>query len=219
MNVLLCDDHAIFAESLGCVLEANGMSVVGITHHPEAALEALATSSADVCTLDVGFGDETIFPYLPRFGEQAPQTRLVLLAASLDDAAIAAGRAAGVAGFIVKTQSIRDIVSVISRANDRTATPTPMPLPPRQVDGVAASGQAMRALARFLTTRERQVLSALVSGADTTALARNLHISPATARSHVQNMIMKLNVHSRHEAATTAVRHGLVDPETGDWLV
>jgi two-component system, NarL family, nitrate/nitrite response regulator NarL len=62
------------------------------------------------------------------------------------------------------------------------------------------------------------VLGALVRGDDTSKLARSLGIASATARCHVQNVLTKLGAHSRIEAATNAVRHGMVSPNTGRWL-
>ena len=62
------------------------------------------------------------------------------------------------------------------------------------------------------------MLSALVRGDDTNTLARSLGIAAATARCHIQNVLTKLGAHSRLEAATRAVRNGMVSPETGAWL-
>jgi DNA-binding NarL/FixJ family response regulator len=82
----------------------------------------------------------------------------------------------------------------------------------------ARSTPALR-MAAFLTPREREVLGALVRGQDTTRLARELGIAGATARCHIQSVLTKLGAHSRLEAATTAVRFGMVNPQTGRWLL
>ncbi len=74
-------------------------------------------------------------------------------------------------------------------------------------------------LAEYLSPRERQVLSALVRGKDTAALARSLSMSTNTARSHVQNVLTKLGAHSRLAAVRVAVQMGMVDPRTGEWLI
>jgi two-component system nitrate/nitrite response regulator NarL len=74
-------------------------------------------------------------------------------------------------------------------------------------------------LGRYLTAREREVLSALVRGDDTAKLARNLGIAAATARCHIQSVLTKMGAHSRLEVATTAVRCGMVSPESGEWLI
>jgi two-component system nitrate/nitrite response regulator NarL len=80
----------------------------------------------------------------------------------------------------------------------------------------ASRGETHR-LAAFLTAREREVLCGLVRGDDTYTLARSLGVSWATVRSHVQSVLNKLGVHSRLEAATVAVRDGLVDARTAEW--
>jgi two-component system nitrate/nitrite response regulator NarL len=66
-------------------------------------------------------------------------------------------------------------------------------------------------LAEQLTSRERDVLALLVQGAGSHAIASGLGISPNTVRTHVQSILTKLQVHSRLEAATFAVRHGVVE--------
>ena len=69
----------------------------------------------------------------------------------------------------------------------------------------------MQRLAAFLTTRERECLRLLVDGLDTTRMATALGVSPATVRTHVQSLLVKLGVHSRLEAASLAVRYRLVE--------
>ncbi|MGH8860672.1 MAG: response regulator transcription factor, partial [Jatrophihabitantaceae bacterium] len=68
----------------------------------------------------------------------------------------------------------------------------------------------VRKLAGYLTPREHECLAMVVSGLDTAAMSRRLGVSRTTIRSHVQAMLMKLDVHSRLEAAALAVQHGLV---------
>jgi two-component system nitrate/nitrite response regulator NarL len=74
-------------------------------------------------------------------------------------------------------------------------------------------------LAAYLTPREREVLSALVCGQDTKKVARSLGITATTARCHIQSLLTKMGAHSRLEVATTAVRFGIINPTTGEWLI
>jgi two-component system nitrate/nitrite response regulator NarL len=73
----------------------------------------------------------------------------------------------------------------------------------------------MELMASMLTRREREVLELLTAGATSEQLADELSLSPHTVRTHIQNIMSKLQVHSRLEAATFAVRHGIVAP-SGD---
>jgi two-component system nitrate/nitrite response regulator NarL len=85
---------------------------------------------------------------------------------------------------------------------------------PRPARDRARSDDARR-LAAFLTGRERECLNLLVEGLDTSSIATKLGVSAATVRTHVQSVLTKLGVHSRLEAASYAVRYGLLDEATG----
>jgi two-component system nitrate/nitrite response regulator NarL len=217
MRVLICDHHVVFAESLAHVLAARGMRVVAVAHHPDDAISAVRRLDIDVCLLGVRYGAVSAIGRLPQLCAASPVTRVVLLAGEVDQVLVAAGRAAGVRGIADKHQTVAEIVDIVERVHrGETVLPARLtqvvPAPRRPVN------DAQR-LAAFLTPRERQVLSALVRGDDTHKLARSLGIAAATARCHIQNVLTKLGAHSRLEAATSAVRNGMVSPVTGAWLI
>ncbi len=222
MRVLVCDDHVVFAESLAHLLGAHGpeVEVVAITFHPNQAIAVLRREAVDVGVFDVAFGTETVLDRLAEIRATAPATRLVLLGARLDTQTIAAGRAAGVRGVADKRLPAAEIIHILERVNDGELV-----LPRDQVAArTSRPANGSRAdhthrLAAFLTPRERQVLGALVRGRDTIRLARELGIAETTARCHIQSVLIKLGAHSRLEAATTAVRFGMIDPQTGGWLL
>ena len=87
----------------------------------------------------------------------------------------------------------------------------PKPRPARE----RARSDDARRLAAFLTARERECLNLVVEGLDTSGIATKLGVSAATVRTHVQSMLTKLGVHSRLEAASYAVRYGLLDETAG----
>ncbi len=220
MNVLICDDHAVFADSLALLVKASGAEVAAVTYRPQDAARILREIHVDVCILDVMFGDDSLFDYLADIVDLSPSTRFVVLTGRLDEETIEAGRAAGVVGFVEKVRSARDILTVIEGVNAGEVLIPECPERLRDGQGETyALTRAARRLASFLTPREREILSALVGGSDTAALARDLRITRATVRCHVQSVLTKMNVHSRLEAVTTAVRYGLLDPATGDWLI
>lgn len=219
MRVLICDDHVVFADSVAHLLTSRGMDVVAVTYDPSDAVRQLAKTQVDVCILDFAFGSLSVVRHLPALQAAAPTAKMMILAGALDVAGIAACQAAGVHGFAEKRQSANEIIAIIEHvAAGRPVTPSNIGAASARSHNTPST-EMTRRLAMLLTPRERQVLSALVNGQDTVGLAKSLGITRATARSHVQSMISKLNVHSRLEAATTAVRNGLLDPETGKWLV
>lgn len=219
MKLVLCDDHRIFAESLALVLEARGYVVAAVTETPEEALEAVMASFPDVCVFDLTFPGAYGLDFVDRIAQAAPGCQVVVLTGSSDPAVLAAAIQAGAAGFAVKTQAVDDIVASIERAHAHEVAIAPALLLAAlsQRTSVACRGESdARRLASFLTAREREVLERLVRGEDTNTLARSMGIKRSTARTHIQNVLTKLGVHSRLEAAIVAVRESIVDMSQGD---
>jgi two-component system, NarL family, nitrate/nitrite response regulator NarL len=217
VRVLVCDDHALFAESFAALLAQAGHEVRAVTYSPDEALAALAEHEVDVCVLDVSFPDGNIINRLAELRMAAPNAHPVLLSAEMDPELIPKALAAGTRGLAHKGANIADICATLDRvyAGEIVAEPQ---LRPTRARRARPDDEAQR-LARFLTQREREVLCHLVSGKDTKALARSMRVTLSTARSHIQRLLTKLGVHSRLEAATIAVRHGMVHGETGEWLL
>lgn len=219
MRVMVCDDHVVFAESFAHLLQATGLDVAGVTYTLPEAVATLRREQVDVCLLDVMFGSDSVLTHLADLRNASPRTRLVLLSGHLDNTILSAARAAGVRGVADKWQPISEIVAVVQRVHaGESVLPAASNAKPTDRSDWTKVNDARR-LAAYLTSRERQVVSALVCGVDTGKLARSMGIAEATARCHIQSVLSKLGAHSRLEAATAAVRYGLVDPETGKWLM
>ncbi|HZN19513.1 MAG TPA: response regulator transcription factor [Micromonosporaceae bacterium] len=234
MRVLICDYQVVFAESLAHLLTDRGEHVVAVTHDLDRAAAVLREHPVDVCLLDVVFGSEHALDRLPELHRAGPRTHLVLLSARVDAALMAAARQAGVSGVADKRQPVADLIGLLDRVHAGVPEPPgarpagPVAAFPRQRpanDTQRLTNNAQRLtnnahrLAAYLTPRERQVLSALVCGENTTKLAAALGIAANTARCHIQSLLTKMGAHSRLEVATTAVRCGMVHPETGEWLI
>ncbi|HTZ44846.1 MAG TPA: response regulator transcription factor [Jatrophihabitans sp.] len=227
MRVLLCDDHAVFAEALEFFLVRAGYSVVQLAREPAEAIEVLGRQQVEVCVLDLRYGERppaaggepgcSVLDLMPTLRAAAPAARFLLLTGYLDPGLVGSARAAGFTGIVNKGCHSQDIVAAIERVG-RGEQVSMLTAAPRPEGGPARLTDAQR-VALFLTQREREVLGHLVVGADTTTLARTMGVSWTTARSHVQSVLNKLGAHSRLEAATSAVRNGVVDGETGRWLL
>jgi DNA-binding NarL/FixJ family response regulator len=211
MRLLLCDRHSVLTESLALVLGEAGYDVVALTRTPDEAIAALSELTVDVCVIDVGESPAEVVGRLGEVRSVAQGAAVVLLAGDVDVAGIDPGAAQG---FAYKDQHVAEVIDVIERVHRGE---TVGPRPARRGAPPAASGDLQR-LAVHLTAREREVLGRLVRGDDTHGVAHTMGVTWATARSHIQSVLSKLGVHSRVEAAAAAVRHGLVNPETGDWL-
>jgi DNA-binding NarL/FixJ family response regulator len=137
---------------------------------------------------------------------------VIVLAPSEDDAPLVAAVEAGASGFLTKDCPLTDLISAA-----HAVVRGEMVVPPRLLAPLLSGlmrhrkeqDEAMRRLAR-LTRREREVLALLAQGAGNDRIAQSLVISPQTARTHVQNLITKLGVHSRLEAAMFAARNDVM---------
>jgi two-component system nitrate/nitrite response regulator NarL len=242
MRILLCDDHAVFADSLALVLMDAGHTVVGVTYDPGDALAVLRRRPVDVCLIDLCFPAGTVLGRMAEFHAAAPGARFVILSGFLEHQVVDAGASAGVHGFAHKGQQAADIVALLDRvhAGERDLTramardmargqsrgmsrgPSRGPAQDRVIGGRPEPGRTrvqVQQVARFLTPREREVLTRLACGESTLTLAKAMGVTRSTARSHVQNVLTKLGVHSQREAVIEAARYGLVNVETGEWLL
>jgi two-component system nitrate/nitrite response regulator NarL len=215
VRVMICDDHAVFADSLALVLAEAGHDVVGVVYSPDDASSLLRSAPADVCLIDLQFPRGSALDSLPELVRSAPATKFVVLSGSIGADLLDAALTAGVRGFAHKGQQAGDIVAMLARVQAGEvvvdpATGVKVPLRPRS--------EAQR-LAHYLTPREREVLTRLVRGESTASLARTMKITRSTARSHVQSVLTKLGVHSQREAVIAAARYGLVSVNTGEWLL
>ncbi len=206
MNVLLCDDHRLLVETLAQLLRASGHEIVGCALHPDEAVEIVKGQSVDVCVMDMSFGgvDDGV-EGIRRVTEAAPDTKVVVLSASGEPGLIAAALGAGASAYLLKSEDVDRILSTITAMANADPDDVPVAAPPNQEPTQAAQ-------LRFMTPREREVLTRLVRGQSTVTIAREMGVAYSTARTHIQNVLTKLGVHSKLAAVTFAVRNGLVAP-------
>jgi len=210
LKLVLCDDHRLFAQSLATVLEARGWRVAAVVTRPEAAVEAVAEHMPDICILDLFFGGDSsdAIAAAECIGRIAPGARVIMLSGSDEPDVVSAAIAVGVAGYALKTARIDTIISTIERIASGETIIDPELLR-RAIVLQSRSKNPASVLVAYLTQREREALSMLLQGASTSAVADQMGIGLATARSHIQNVLAKLGVHSRLEAVALAVRAGV----------
>jgi two-component system, NarL family, nitrate/nitrite response regulator NarL len=213
MRLVVCDDHRILAESLTVALQARGYEVLATTT-PEECLKAVADIRPDVCLLDL---------YLPRREDgletaQAirmghPDTQVLILSGVADPAVLSQAIDLGVAGIIRKDQTVDKIAAAIAQvAAGCSAFQADVV---RDVVGRLTS-QPREEPWESLTGRELEVLRRIVAGESTKQMARSMQIAASTVRTYAQNVLTKLGVHSRLEAAAIAVRAQLVEEAPHD---
>jgi two-component system, NarL family, nitrate/nitrite response regulator NarL len=207
MRLVLCDDHQLLLDALASALTDRGHVVEAVVSSSAAAVDAVVRADPDACLLDIRFPDGDGVEVARQLRELAPRTKVVILSATADPGTVAAAVGAGVAAFSHKDQSIDAIVHVLDRVMDGEIV--------IEVAGVRESSRRRDAaesdvarMLRYLTTRELEVLHRLVDGESTEGIAREIGITANTARTHVQNILIKLGAHSRLQAAAMVVNAG-----------
>ena len=180
------------------VLETLGHDVWQV-NSPEEAVDAVgAQPTTDACLIELEYGDHRGLAAIQALRGEHPQTRVVLLYGRDDPRLLEWMVSAGVTGVISKSQGLDKVIATLAKLmngppNDRGHA---------HLTGVPARGVTRRRERSIsvLTPREREALRLLALGHSTGALALALGVSYSTARTHIQNVLAKLEVHSRLEA-------------------
>jgi two-component system, NarL family, nitrate/nitrite response regulator NarL len=202
VDFLLCDDHRLFASALSWALEARGHRVVAVLDRPDQLVAAVEALAPDVCLVDLEFPDASP---VDAIASVSGRTRVIVLSGYSDTATRELAAASGAVDCLDKALSVERVVAISEAVHAGTYVPQVEAKPRAQ--GRTADNH----LGRFLTVRENEVLRGLVHGDSTSALAKRLGVRPATARTHVQNVLTKLCVHSRVAAAAYAMEHGIIE--------
>jgi DNA-binding NarL/FixJ family response regulator len=218
VRVVLADDHDAFVEGLGMVLSAEGdLEIVALAGDGASALQAVLTHHPDVLVVDTQMPGPAVTELVRLVGQADPATRVLLLAedarlapSSRPDPGGPAGMTRAVSAHEL-AEAIRAVAAGFRVTLSEPPAPQPAPVeppPPRPERDLHAE-----LLLRSLSDRERQILALLARGYSNRRIAEACYLSLNTVRTHVQNVLVKLGVHSKLEAAALAVRQGLVQIE------
>jgi DNA-binding NarL/FixJ family response regulator len=202
IHLVIAGDRGLFWETMGIVLDGEpDMCVRAFSHEGRSALELSEELKPDVLVLDGNLPNGDSLEMTGLLKERLPAVRILFVAEETDNELIDASLLAGVHGCLTKDGALDDFVDGV-----RTLARGEQFVPATMLGGVVERSlrrrqgreEALKLTAR-LTKRERDVLSLVVQGSDHVAIAHALTISPQTVRTHVQNVLGKLRVHSRRE--------------------
>ena len=142
----------------------------------------------------------------------APLTRVVVLTISDQDGDVMEAIFAGACGYLLKDASVEDVMRGIQSAavGESLISPTIAGKVLERIRAATASPEAAEAIKAELSDREIEVLKLIANGKDNAQIAADLHISPKTVKNHISNILMKLQIENRIQAAVYAVRSGIV---------
>ena len=205
MRLMVCDDHKLLLDALSMALADNGHTVVATAIDPDEAVEAAGKYQPDACLLDVNFPQANGLTAIRRIHEVSPDTKVVMLSGSISRTLVADAIAEGAQGFVGKEKPIGAIIEALELAHRGHLAVDPLMLQ----DALRPQAQNDDPLwvLKFVTEREWEVLRCIMDGLSTEQMADHLGVHRSTARTHVQNLLTKLGVHSRLQAAALMTAH------------
>lgn len=212
-RIAVIDDQRVFAEALANRFSAESdLEVVGTAGSSGESLELFSHNKIDVVALDLDLAGEDGLAVGRRLRERWPDLGIVVVTAEANDDRVCEAVQMGVRGWVAKQDAI-EAVLVAVRGAARGETHLPAALLTRlmvsQVKRRSSSTLEVKAIA-LLTPREVDVLRSLMNGLSRNEIGSMLHVSPNTVRTHIKNILGKLNVHSALTAVAFARRAGLV---------
>jgi DNA-binding NarL/FixJ family response regulator len=211
LRVMLVDDHDLFRTGLRNLLEEQGVHIVAEAPDGSSALQLVRELAPDVVVMDLNMPGMNGIEATREITRLAPLTRVLVLTISDEDGDVMDAILAGACGYLMKDSSIQDLMQGIRAASVGESLISPH-IASKVLQRIrAASVESGSAVARpELSDRETEVLRLIANGKDNAEIARELHISPKTVKNHISNILMKLQIENRIQAAVYAVRSGLV---------
>jgi DNA-binding NarL/FixJ family response regulator len=212
LRVLLVDDHDLFRTGLRNLLEEEGVIVAGEAGTGAEALRMVEELAPDVVVMDLNMPGMTGVEATRQIASVAPLARVLVLTISEQDGDVMDAILAGACGYLLKDSSIGELMQGIRAAavGESLISPTIASKVLQRVRASSPVPDIAEQIQTQLSEREIEVLKLIANGRDNADIAGQLHISPKTVKNHISNILMKLQIENRIQAAVYAVRSGLV---------
>jgi DNA-binding NarL/FixJ family response regulator len=206
IRILIADDHAVVRQGLRMFLSLEDrFEVVGEAANGEEAVEMVQELQPDVVLMDLLMPKMNGIEAIGIIRRELPHTEVIALTSVLDDSSVVGAIQAGAIGYLLKDTDAQELVRAIKAASDGQVQLSPQ-----------AAARLMREIRsphspEKLTERETDVLRLVAQGLANKEIARELEIGEKTVKTHVSNILSKLDVVSRTQAALYAAKIGLVN--------
>jgi DNA-binding NarL/FixJ family response regulator len=214
IRVLLADDHALFRRGVAAYLAAEpDFEVMGEAADGSQALEMVRELMPDLIVMDVSMPVMDGLEATRRIKAQFPYVKIVVLTVSDGERNLFEAVKAGAMGYLLKNVQPQALANAL-RGVMRGETSVSRTMAARLLEEFARQARERPPATGVLTPREREVLDRVARGASNKEIAADLDIAENTVKNHLKNILEKLHLENRVQAATYAMQHGLVDPPT-----
>lgn len=213
IKVLIVDDQRTFGEALQLALsKEKDMRVVDVVTDGTSAVRAASEHRPDVVLMDVAMPGMSGIDATRRIKAADPEAQILILSGYEDDLLLGRAVQAGAAGLLRKTEAVVDVAETVRQAHrgERIHEESEIEGALRRLRHRRDQDASVEQRLARLTPREMEILQSMARGRTSDAISKELRMSPHTLRTHTQNIITKLGVHSKLEALVLAIRHGRV---------
>jgi DNA-binding NarL/FixJ family response regulator len=212
LRVLIVDDHDLFRTGLRNLLEEQDVVIVGEAATGAEAVQIVRERAPDVVVMDLNMPGMGGVEATRHISGIAPLTRVVMLTISDQDSDVMDAILSGACGYLLKDASIQELMAGIHAAarGESLISPTIAAKVLQRVRATSTQPAIADTIRSELSEREIEVLKLIANGKDNALIAAELHISPKTVKNHISNILMKLQIDNRIQAAVYAVRSGIV---------
>lgn len=208
-RILIVDDHTLFRKGLRSLIDnSNEFEVIGEATDGLEAVKMQRQLNPDAVLLDVDMPVMNGIEALPLMLNQHPHVAVLMLTVSEDDQNLMECMRRGARGYLLKNIDPQFLLDSIHKAINRDSVLSPE-MTSKLINQLRHNESEITNQAEPLTPREKEILKWIVRGVSNKVIARNLNVTESTVKVHVQNILRKLNLASRVQAAVYAVEHGL----------
>jgi NarL family two-component system response regulator LiaR len=206
IRVVIVDDHTMVRKGLATFLKIfDDLRLAGEAGTGTEGIKLCAVANPDVILMDMVLPDMDGATATGLIRKKYPHMQVIILTSFKDGELIKKALEAGAIGYLLKDVSANDLARAIRSAHVGRAT-----LSPEIAQSLVETANQPPDPGLSLTLRERDVLTLMIEGLNNVQIAGRLNISPSTVKSHVSNILSKLNVASRTEAVTLALRNKII---------
>ncbi len=210
ISIVIADDHTLFREGVASVLE-DQFDVLGQAGRAQEALRLARELAPDLILLDIHMPVDVIgngLQAVSAIAANCPNTKIVMLTISPDESDVLAALKAGARGYVSKGVSARELAGILQSVHQGESYVTPALAANLllALSGAHAHSGAVATPLEELTDRERQVLGGVSEGLSNKEIALRTHLSEKTVKHYVSNVLQKLHVRNRVEAALLVQR-------------
>jgi DNA-binding NarL/FixJ family response regulator len=210
ITVVVIDDHVLFRSGLRELLQQEEIQVVGEASTAESGLEAIERQAPDVAIMDLNLPGMSGHDAIRQIAATAPRTQVLVLTISTSEDDVIEAVLAGACGYLLKDASISDILTGVRAAAAGESMVSPR-MAKTLLEQVRLHERSdTRPTVNDLSTREKEVLRLVAEGKDNATIAQELFISPYTVKNHISNILLKLQVDNRIQAAVRAVSDSMI---------